>query len=365
MSIISAGDVATNEDTSHALDEDGFVDAFMKSLGPEPDAEDAELKKRKPSVESEKDTTVTEDDAAKDEEADDEKSDESPDDEAESDDDEATDKDADEDKSDKKTYVDSDETYVKVKIGDEEKEVSVKDLKRLYGQEASLTRKSQEVADQKKAAETQLATNVAALNVLVEKAKAKAAPYQALDWLAISKNPEISAAEASALRDEAKAAIDEVTFLDKDLGQLMTAIGEKTKADTVAQAKVCITALSTPGTDDKPNPLHIDGWSDKVYDELRGFARELGANPKDVNAMVDPVAFKVLHMAMQFKRGSSKVLTVKTNKSPKKIVKSSSAPSRDNSATTSSRNKAMASLKQTGSEEDAVNAFLSSMADKD
>src|SRR5574337_877989 len=44
-----------------------------------------------------------------------------------------------------------DDVIVKIKVGDKEHEVPVKDLKRLYGQEASLTRKSQEVAAQRKA----------------------------------------------------------------------------------------------------------------------------------------------------------------------------------------------------------------------
>jgi hypothetical protein len=146
----------------------------------------------------------------------------------------------------------------------------------------------------------------------------------------------------------------------------MTTISEKQKADTVAQAKVCISALSTPGTDDKPNPLHIEGWNDKVYDDLRAFARELGADNASVNAMVDPVAFKVLHMAMQFKRGSSKVLTVKTNKSPTKIVKTSSSASASKAtASSTGRNKALENLKRTGSEEAAVDAFMSGLADRD
>jgi hypothetical protein len=201
---------------------------------------------------------------------------------------------------------------------------------------------------------------------MLEKAKAKAAPYQALDWLAISKNPDISAAEASALRDEAQAAIGDVTFFEKDLGNLMTAIGEKQKTDRVVQAKECIASLSTPSTADKPNPLHIEGWNDKVYDELRAFARELGADANAINTLVDPFSFKVLHMALQNKRSSSKVLTVKTKKSPTKIVKSTSSISGSNkSASAPDLNKAMASLKKSGSEEDAVNAFLAGMSDKD
>jgi hypothetical protein len=358
MSTIQSTDVASNYDfdTTTALSEDDGADAFLKSFNIEPDGEDADaLKKKKPSEEEE-----TKDDAAEDEGAEEQSTEETPEDEADSDKDEA------DDEAPKKSYVDNDETYVKVKVGDEEKEVSVKDLKRLYGQEASLTRKSQEVADQRRVADEGVAKNVAALNVMLEKAKAKAAPYAAIDWLAVSKNPEIDAATASALRDEAKAALDDVAFFEKDLGTLMTTISDKQKADTVAQAKVCITALSTPGTDDKPNPLHIEGWSDKIYDDLRAFARELGSPAEAVNSLVDPVAFKILHMAMQFKRGSSKVLTVKTKKSPTKIVKTSSSPQASKApASATDRTNAIANLKRSGSEEDAVNAFLVGMSDKD
>lgn len=370
MSTITAGDVATNYDfdTTTALSDDGAVDAFMASFkiddeGHDPDGVDAPSKKKKPSVEVE---TPTKDDAVKEEGAEDEVSEETPENEAESDETETTEQEADEDEGNKKSYVDSDDTFVRVKVGDEEKEVSVKDLKRLYGQEASLTRKSQEVAEQRRIADEGVAKNVAALNVMVEKAKAKAAPYAAIDWLAAAKNPNISAEELTGLQAEAKAAFEDVQFLEKDLGGLMTAVAEKTKADTAAQAKVCIASLSTPGTEAKPNPLHIEGWNDKVYDDLRSFARELGADAKSVDAMVDPVAFKVLHMAMQFKRGSSKVLTVKTNKSPKKIVKtSSSSPASKANASKTDRNAAVSKLAKTGSEEDAVNAFLVGMADKE
>ena len=44
----------------------------------------------------------------------------------------------------------SDDTLVELQVDGETKQASLKDLKRLYGQEASLTRKSQETASQKK-----------------------------------------------------------------------------------------------------------------------------------------------------------------------------------------------------------------------
>lgn len=69
----------------------------------------------------------------------------------------------------------------------------------------------------------------------------------------------------------------------------------------------------------------------------------------------------MLHMAMQFKKGSSKVLTVKTKKSPTKIVKTSTSTPASTNAPVADRNKAITKLKKSGSDEDGVNAFMASM----
>ena len=345
-------------DVADNTNEDAFGDdAFMTHLGFDPANEDAPQKKREPSkeVENEEDDNEAPEAEAEGDEA----TDESP--EAEGDEGEA--EETEEKTTTDKKFVDSADhagTFIKVKNGDQDLEVSVKDLARLYGQEASLTRKSQEVAEARRVADEGVAKNVAALNVLHEKAKLKAEPYKNIDWLAISKNPAISAADATALQAEAKAAFEDVAFFDNQLGTLMTTISEKQKADTVAQAKVCISALSTEGTAEKPNPLFIKGWSDKVYDDLRSFAVEMGADSNAINSLTDPVAFKLMHMAMQFKKGSSKVLTVKTKKSPTKIVKTSTPTPASSNSTVTARNKAITNLKRTGSDEDAEAAFLAS-----
>jgi hypothetical protein len=71
-----------------------------------------------------------------------------------------------------KAFAD-DGAYVKLKVDGEEKEVPVKDLTRLYGQEAALTRKSQEVAEQRKQAEAESQKHVSALQVLLTRAQEK------------------------------------------------------------------------------------------------------------------------------------------------------------------------------------------------
>lgn len=363
MSSTLSGDAPLYDfDTTSATTDSETEDAFLKSFGvKEGDEEDAP--RRKPKVPSAPVVEKEETEEAADEEAEgDEDSEETPEtEEAEGDDEGET-----EEKAEDKKYVDSDETYVKVKIGDEEKEVSVKDLKRLYGQEASLTRKSQEVATARKEADEGIAKNVAALNVLREKAVAKAKPYADIDWFALTNNPKFTPEEKTQLRDEARAAQADADFYGNELDTLMTTISTKQKADHRVKATECIASLSTPATADKPNPLHIEGWNDKVYDELRAFAKTLGAGDEAINTMVDPIAFKLLHMAMQFKNSSSKVLTVKTKKSPTKIVKSSSSISSSKpTASATDRTKAVANLKRSGSEDDAEAAFLAGMADRD
>ena len=97
---------------------------------------------------------------------------------------------------------------------------------------------------------------------------------------------------------------------------------------------------------------------------MRTFAVGMGANRDMVNALVDPAAFKLIHMAMQYHKGAQKVVTQKVNKAPKKIVKASttSAPPSKDTSKVIDRSKAVAKMKKSGgnmqSTEDAFLALL-------
>jgi hypothetical protein len=324
--------------------ESDVANAFLAQF---PD-QDEDASKKKPSEKGE-----TEDENVADEqETDAEASDESPEDDSEGEGSKTEEK--------KKSYVDNDETYVKLKVGDEELEVPVKDLKRLYGQEAALTRKGQEVAAQRAAADTEAQKYATSLNVLLERAAEKAKPYRELDWMALAKNPDISAEEASALRAEAQRVFEEETFLKSELGNYMAAQADRVRETLVTQAKACVQALSTPGTDEKPNPHYIDGWNPKVYDDLRAFGIQQGLHAEMVNNLVDPAAFKLIHMAMQYQRGTAKVHVEKVNKAPKKIVKTSSSPAANRvPASAAKKTEAMKAQRSNGNLENTANAFLS------
>lgn len=265
-----------------------------------------------------------------------------------------------------KQYAESDDIVVKIKEGDNTHEVPLKDLKRLYGQEAALTRKSQEVAAKRQEADAEAQKAVTTLSVLLQRAQEKAQPYKAIDWMAVSKDPNISAEEASMLRTEAQKALEEETFLGQNLGAFMQEVQNKQNTQRVESAKTCVKALTTTGTAEKPNPLHIEGWNDKTYDDVRSFGVKMGLPAETVNTLTDPAAIKMMHMAMQFSKGTSKVQTIKTdkvNKTPKKIVKTSSSPSARPTKNTVEQTNALKTLKRSGSIDAAGDALLASFAD--
>lgn len=256
-----------------------------------------------------------------------------------------------------KKYADDEGTYVKVKVGEEEHEVAVKDLKRLFGQEASLTKKSQEVAERAKAAEHAQAKSLAALDVMVKRAQEAANPYRNVNWALLMKDPNVSHEDVGALQEAAKAAFENEAFLTGQLDNFMQEVQAQQAQAQAQAAQACIKAL----TDDK-SPTYIKGWDQKLYNDMRSFAVSMGANQQMVDGLTDPAAFKLIHMAMQFHKGAQKTVTQKVNKAPKKIVKASttSSPPSQETNRAHTRQKAVAAQKKAGGSMKATeDAFLS------
>ena len=250
-----------------------------------------------------------------------------------------------------KKYVEDDNTLVKIKVDGEEREVAVKDLTRLFGQEASLTRKSQEVATLRKQNEENGAKYTAALAALYERAQKEFEPYSKLNFLALTK--ELETEELTALQAEAKARYDNVQFLGAELDAFMGHVQTEQKKQHQGQAQECLKVLMDP---DKG----IKGWNDQLYTELMDYGMASGL-PKDmVYELVDPTAFKLLHKAMLFDKGQKvQEKTQKVVKSPKKILKTSDAPrSARPDKTTEDSKRALQRLSKSGSIDDAANAFL-------
>lgn len=260
------------------------------------------------------------------------------------------------------TYAD-DSHHVSVRVGDEEHTVSVKDLKRLWGQESSITKKGQELATQRAAYEAEVAVTTAAQNHLLDNARKRFEPYAKLDFLALSRDNRVSTEQFQALRAEATARHEEVQFLEQQARSYAEGLQVKAREAAVAEAKASVAALTDP-----KSAHHIEGWNQGVYDELRQYAVSRGIPEQIVNGVTNAAVIKMFHTAMQAEKGASlkAVKTVKVGTQVKKIMKNTSAPasavkqSVGDKTKFGDRNKAMSNLKRSGSMADAENAFFAS-----
>lgn len=359
---------ASNEITG-PLSEDAAADVLLsRFLPPDDDAGADASKKKKPSAvkkeTEESDTSETDSEG--------EDSAEKPETEQEAEGDEAEAKETDDEEADdesEKTFADAEGTYVKIKVGDEEKEVPVKELTRLYGQEAALTKKSMEVAEQRKTFEGKLQEQAVTTNALLERAKQRFEPYSKIDFNLLAASVakgELSSEEYTALRQAAQASWEDVQFLEKHTTAFMQKISDQRNADTQTKAKEAIKVLSGP-----VEKGGIEGWTPKLYDDIRAYAIAEGAPAEVVNSVVDPWAIKLMHAAMLYARGTGKakgtVTVTKVNKTPKKIVKTTESPaaSRRDAGKSAAAAKSFERLKSSGSQDDAAEALLARWQSQD
>lgn len=240
-----------------------------------------------------------------------------------------------------------DDVEVEVTVDGEARRVPIRDLKRLYGQEAALTRKSQEVATLRKKAETDGARHVAGLQKLMEKAQARFEPYSKIDFHIAAK--EMSSEDFAALRTEAKAAFEDVKFLREELDGTMQE-AEKARMEALrAEAQEAVKVLQDPTTG-------IPGWSQKVYNEVREFAVSQGLPQHQVDMIVNPAVIKIMHKAMLHDRTKA-VATKKKVAAPRKVVKPDTR-AKQSTPGTARKQSAQRQLQQDGSISSAADAFL-------
>ena len=124
-----------------------------------------------------------------------------------------------------KKKVLTEDALVEVKVGEETNQVSVKELTRLYGQEKSLTQKSQQLSSQKKQVEQDGLKYASALETLVKRAEERWKPYSEVDFLVASKK--MDANEFQQLRSEANSAYQDYQFLTQEADNFSKEIKEQ------------------------------------------------------------------------------------------------------------------------------------------
>lgn len=340
-------DVANSTDTEFLGDnaEDAFMSAWGLTDADKPSKDTAEEEEdEKPRKAAKDDNADNDDDADGDEEG----SEETP----ETDEDDDGDEDGDDENA--QTVEVKDEHKFKVTVDGEEREFSLGQLKRLAGQEAALTRKSQEVATNRKTYEDQAAAFIARQTKLLERARAKYEPLSKIDLLAASKDPNVTQEELIAARNTIQSAYEEVQFLEQDLQAFTADIQKAQSSELRAQAQEAIKVLSDP-------EKGIEGFNQPMYQEICSFAVDSGLPAELVNNLVDPSIIKLLNMARLYAKGKTQVQAAKPDKkkAPKRIVKgSASAETTRKTVKTAKAAEPMKRLQKSGSTDDAADAFM-------
>lgn len=244
-------------------------------------------------------------------------------------------------------YIEDDEAVVKVAVDGQELEVSVKELKRLAGQEASLTRKSMELAARRKEAEEIGTYHAQALANLVKMAEDEYAPYANIDFLVAAK--ELSADELKALREEANVKYQKYQFLTAELQTYTQKQQQQIAQIRQQQASQTIAELTDP-------EKGIPNWGPKLYEEVGNYAISKGMRPEVFSSILDAPSLRMLYDAYRYDT-ARKVSTKKKAAAPQKVIRSQASP--DTARFSTDKGKAsLSKLRQSGKRDDAVSALL-------
>ena len=310
-------DVQKTESEPRALDLNDAADAILNRWeDAEKPSEDEEVEATTEDVDE---TDVEEVETEEAEELADEEEDEADPDE-ETEDEELDDEDEEDDDTTEEVTIASDDTVVEVKVNGENKQVSVKDLKRLAGQEASLTRKSQDLADQRKIAEEDFARTTASYQKLLDRAKERLKPYSDMDMLIAQSQMDVET--FAQLRQDAKQAEEDVKFLEEESNALLNDMQAKRQSAVQAAAKDCIRVLEDT----------LPDWGNEMYNDIRTYAVKQGLPQNEVDQYTDPNVIMLINKARlydetkataQSKKAKAKV-TKKTKKT--KVLSSKKSP---------------------------------------
>ncbi|WP_458098610.1 hypothetical protein [Roseomonas sp. WA12] len=251
-----------------------------------------------------------------------------------------------------------DDAEVEVKVGETAHKVKVSDLKRLFGQEAALTQKSQEVSEARTQALARAEAAQTVLTKALEKAEERFAPYKDMNFLVMSKR--VDDATLEQLMQDAQAARADVEFYRTEIekvGQAAHQTRVELDTATVAQAKATLTA-------DFPKEFGV-AWDDTVYGEIVTFAEAQGL--QSARQIVDPAVMKLLRMAQLYQKGKevAKTQVKKVAEQPRRPMRSGSGSKSADRGSDGRFDGAMSRLRRTGSAADAEAAFLSRMRPRD
>lgn len=207
----------------------------------------------------------------------------------------------------------SEDALVEIQVDGETKQASLKDLKRLYGQEASLTRKSQETAAKRKEADEALQKTHLSYQKLLERAEARMKPYAEVDMLVASR--QMSTEDFAALRREAAEAEKDLKFLKEEADAFYKDAQAQQQKQVQEAAQNCVKVLSE----------ELPDWGDELYNNIRSYAVSQGLPQEQVDQYVDPTVIMILNKARLYDQTKA---TAETKKAKAKVIKTKQTKSR-------------------------------------
>lgn len=240
-----------------------------------------------------------------------------------------------------------------VKVDGEEFEVDLDELRNGYQRQSDYTKKSQSVAEMRKAYEANLQSvqqerdqyqQVLANMENYQNLELK--KYQELDWASLKEDDPVEYMEKRIEFQDAKDKVNQVR-------QEQMAVQQKTQQEVYQniqhkvqeEAELLATAL----------PEYSDP-SSNLKNELRDFAINMGFSEQDVNGITDHKVVLVLHKAMLQERANSSTSS-KVKKGPAKVIKAGVPVTKKQRVARDVQAK-RDRLRKTGNVKDAANAFM-------
>lgn len=230
----------------------------------------------------------------------------------------------------------SDDTELEVTINGEAQKFTIGSLKRLAGQEASLTRKSQE-------AELVGARAAAGLQAAIAAIAEDLTPYQNIDWLVAQQqmDPETfqwHRENAAKLDKKYRDLLGAAQGVEETFNQRRQSINAEAAREAVAELT-----------------RDIPGWSDQLYGEILAYGAAEGLDADDLASVTNPKVLKIIRKAMLHDK-AEKVVTQKVKAAPPKVIKGSNRS--DNTAKQINTKKAEKRLATSGSDDDAMAVLM-------
>ena len=222
--------------------------------------------------------------------------------------------------------------------------LSVDEIKLGYMRQADYTKKTQAVAEQRKAAEEQTANYESTLNALLTASGADLSRFDNVNWeQAAVENPD-QYKQAKAMFEQTKQTHDFIRAQAKEHQQRAEA---QQQAAMKESAKESLTVLKST----------IPNWNNDLYYSIGEYATgSLGVTTEEFNEVHDHRMITALYKAMQFDKAKTETQK-KVKATPKKTLSGKKAEPKDLGKKDNYR-KARDRLKKSGSMEDAVQALL-------